>query len=77
MFWNTSRMVLLYDALITVLIILKTKIFGSYFLVVSSWYQSPGLRDSDTLPGVSELKLREMKDFIKIKTFYKRNFEST
>ena len=41
------------------LVILKEKrIFGSYFWVVSSWYQSLGLRDSDTLPGVSELKLR-------------------
>ena len=64
-------MVLLYDALIAVLIILKTKIFGSYFWVVSSWYQSPGLRDSDTLSGVSELKLRGNKRFL-IKCFYKR-----
>ena len=65
-------MVLLYDALIAVLIILKTKIFGSYFWVVSSWYQSPGLRDSDTLPGVSELKLRGNKKIFKRKMFSKR-----
>ena len=43
------------------LVMLKNEIFGSYFWVVSSWYQSPGLRDSDTLPGVSELKLRGNK----------------
>ncbi len=42
-----------------VFVIIKIEIFGWYFWVVSSWYQSLGLRDSDTPPGVSELKLRE------------------
>ena len=41
------------------------------FWVVSSWYQSPGLRDSDTLPGVSELKLRGNKKILKGKCFLK------
>ena len=55
------------------LVILKNEIFGSYFWVVSSWYQSPGLWDSDALPGVSELKLRENKKiFLKRKMFSKR-----
>ena len=40
-------------------VIIKIEIFGWYFWVVSSWYQSLGLRDSDTPPGASELKLRE------------------
>ena len=54
------------------LVMLKNEIFGSYFWVVSSWYQSPGLRDSDTLPGVSELKLRGNKKIFKRKMFSKR-----
>ena len=46
-------------------VIIKIEIFGWYFWVVSSWYQSLGLRDSDTLPGVSELKLRGNKKIFK------------
>ena len=37
----------------------KNEIFGSYFWDVTSWYQSPGLRDSDTPSGVFELKSRD------------------
>ena len=42
-----------------VLLLILKEIFEPYFWVVISWYQSPGLRDSDTPPGASELKLRE------------------
>ena len=38
--------------------VFKNEIFGLYFWDVTSWYQSLGLRDSDILSGVSELKLR-------------------
>ena len=37
---------------------LKFKIFGLYFWDITSWYRSLGLRDSGTLSGVPELKLR-------------------
>ena len=35
------------------------KIFGTDFWDVTSWYQSLGLRDSDTPSGVSELNSRD------------------
>ena len=35
------------------------EIFSRDFSVVSSWYQSLGLRDSGALPSVPELKLRK------------------
>ena len=45
------------------------KIFGTDFWFVTSWYQSHGLRDSDILSGVSELKLRDwFKSFQNEKT---------
>ena len=40
---------------------MKNEIFSLVFWVVTSWYQSLGLRDSDILSGVSELKLRICK----------------
>ena len=47
-------MMLLCDTWFHVFVMIKIEIFGSYFWVVSSWYQSPGLRDSDTLPGACD-----------------------
>ena len=40
---------------------LKVKNFLKIW-VVTSWYQSLGLRDLDTPPGASELKLRKMEN---------------
>ena len=45
------------------------------FLVVTSRYQSLGLRDSDTLSGMSELKLWKWYKGFKRKTFLKEIFE--
>ena len=38
--------------------LIKNEIFGLENWVVTSWYQSLGLRDSDTPSGVSGLKSR-------------------
>ena len=75
--WFEIRSVWFYYMILSFMIFgyIKNEIFGSYFWDVSSWYQSLGLRDSDTLPGVSELKLREkLKDFQKENVF-ERSFE--
>ena len=50
MFWNDDF------ALSNVLL---KEIFSLKFWDVTSWYQSLGLRDSDMLSSMSELKLRD------------------
>ena len=60
-----------------VFIIKLNKSFKLCFWDVTSWYRSLGLRDSGTLSGVSELKLRNWyKNFQKENLFFvKRSFE--
>ena len=49
------------------------EIFSRDFWVVTSWYQSLGLRDSSTPSGVFELKLRIWEVFSKrVKDFEKK-----
>ena len=50
------------------------EIFSRDFWVVTSWYQSLGLRDSGALPSVSELKLRKWYKVFKRKTMVTKEF---
>ena len=50
------------------------EIFSRDFWVVTSWYQSLGLRDSGALPSVSELKLRKWYRVFKRKTIVTKGF---
>ena len=54
--WFKSNNVLTINAFY---VMFYNEIFGREIWVVTSWYQSPGLRDSDTPSGVSELKSRD------------------
>ena len=68
--FNTRKLCLTYDTFYKSSFsnVLK-EIFSRDFWVVTSWYQSLGLRDSDIPSGVSELKLRDWyKGFQKEKT---------
>ena len=58
--FNTRKLCLTYDTFYKSSFsnVLK-EIFSRDFWVVSSWYQSLGLRDSGALLSVSELKLRK------------------
>ena len=58
--FNTRKLCLTYDTFYKSSFsnVLK-EIFSRDFWVVTSWYQSLGLRDSGALPSVPELKLRK------------------
>ena len=53
----------------------KNENFGLKIYVITSWYQSLGLRDSDAPPGVFELKLRIGEEIFKRKEFFQNENE--